>query len=90
MVPGVTVTITSPNLIGGAHSTVTDSEGLYRFPSLQPGVYELTAELQGFRTVKVTDIRLQLGQTITADATMAQVTATETVVVVRSARAWLM
>lgn len=85
VVPGVTVTITSPSLIGGAHSTVTDSNGLYRFPSLPPGVYELTAELQGFRTAKVANIRLALGQTITADATMAQVTATETVVVTTGA-----
>ncbi len=81
VVPGATVSITSPSLIGGAHSTVSDSQGVYRFPSLQPGVYELTAELQGFRTVKRTDIRIQLGSTITMDVALPQVTAAETVVV---------
>ena len=49
VIPGVTVSIESPSLIGGKHSTVTDSQGVYRFPSLQPGIYKLTAELQGFR-----------------------------------------
>ncbi len=79
--PGATVSIESPSLIGGTHSTVTDGQGIYRFPSLQPGVYKLTAELQGFRTVNRDDIRLPLGQTITMDVAMAQVTAAETVVV---------
>jgi outer membrane receptor protein involved in Fe transport len=81
VVPGVTVSISSPSLIGGTHSTVSDGQGVYRFPALQPGVYELTAELQGFRSVKVTDIKLPLGATITVDAAMAQLTATETVIV---------
>ena len=81
VVPGVTVSITSPSLIGGAHSVITDSRGVYRFPSLQPGVYTLTAELQGFRTVSRDDIRLPLGATITMDVAMAQVATAETVVV---------
>ena len=29
--PGVTVSITSPNMIGGARTSVTDEEGVYRF-----------------------------------------------------------
>ena len=81
VVPGATVSITSPSLIGGAHSAITDSQGVYRFPSLQPGVYALTAELQGFRTVTRDNIRLPLGATITMDVAMAQVAAAETVVV---------
>ena len=31
-------------------STVTDTTGQYRFPSLLPGTYEITATLQGFST----------------------------------------
>jgi Carboxypeptidase regulatory-like domain/TonB dependent receptor-like, beta-barrel len=81
VVPGATVSITSPSLIGGAHSATTDSQGVYRFPSLQPGVYALTAELQGFRTVTHDNIRLPLGATITMDVAMGQVAAAETVVV---------
>ncbi len=81
VVPGATVSISSPSLIGGTHTSVTDSQGIYRFPSIQPGVYQLTAELQGFRTVTRDDIRLSLGQTVTLDVALPQVTATETVVV---------
>ena len=81
VVPGATVSITSPSLIGGVHTEVTDGQGVYRFPSLQPGVYTLTAELQGFRTVTRDNIRVQLGSTVTMDVDLPQVTATETVVV---------
>jgi len=81
VVPGATVSITSPSLIGGAHTAVTDSQGTYRFPSLQPGVYELTAELTGFRKVTQSGIRLPLGATITLDVAVGQITATEAVVV---------
>ena len=45
--PGVTVTLTSPNLIG-IRSKTTDDRGNYRFPALPPGLYALKAELQGF------------------------------------------
>jgi len=81
VVPGATVSITSPSLIGGAHSSVTDSAGVYRFPSLQPGTYELTAELAGLRKVTRSNIRLPLGATITVDVAMGPVTATEAVTV---------
>jgi hypothetical protein len=81
VIPGATVSINSPSLIGGTHSTVSDSQGIYRFPSLQPGVYTLTAELQGFRTVTRDNIRVQLGSTVTMDVDLPQVTATETVIV---------
>ena len=79
VIPGATVSIESPSLIGGKHSTVTDSQGIYRFPSIPPGIYKLTAELQGFRTVTHEDIRLALGQTITMDVGLPQVTAAETI-----------
>jgi len=81
VIPGATVSITSPSLIGGVHSGVTDSNGVYRFPSLQPGVYELTAELTGFRKATKTDITLPLGATITADLALGELTATEAIVV---------
>ena len=51
VLPGVTVEARSPALVGGA-TAVTDSDGGYRFPSLPPGVYEVTAALQGFNPAK--------------------------------------
>jgi hypothetical protein len=41
--PGVTVSIASPNLIGGAYA-VTDEQGVYRF-TLPGGIYTVTFNL---------------------------------------------
>ena len=43
--PGVTVTAASAAVMGGHLTAVTSGEGLYRFPSLPPGVYEIRMEL---------------------------------------------
>jgi len=49
VLPGATVTVT--NLDTGITRTATSNEaGVYRVPSLDPGRYKVTAELQGFRT----------------------------------------
>ncbi len=48
VLPGVTVTITSPVLIAGEMTGVTGADGGYRFPSLPPGVYTVTFEIAGF------------------------------------------
>ena len=64
VLPGVTVTATSPQL-QGANTTVTDGSGQFRFPSLPPGLYHVKAELVGFKPVEQTDVRIALDQTIT-------------------------
>src|SRR4051812_21601034 len=67
VLPGVTVTATSPALIG-SRTSVTEVNGTYRFPSLPEGTYQLAFELSGFQTYKRTNIVLSLGQTLTVDA----------------------
>jgi hypothetical protein len=67
VLPGVTVTVTGEALIGGARTAVTDENGVYRFPTLPPGTYTVSAELSGFKPFTQEDVRLQLGQTITVD-----------------------
>ena len=67
VLPGVTVTVSGEALIGGTRSSVTDANGVYRFPALPPGNYKLNAELSGFKQFSQ-EVRLQLGQTITVDA----------------------
>ena len=37
-VPGVSVTLSSPVLVSGTMAGVTDTGGVNRFPSLQPGI----------------------------------------------------
>ena len=78
VLPGVTVTAASEAVLGGSRTTVTDENGVYRFPALPPGTYSVKVELSGFRTA-THDARLQLGQTITVDAKLEPGGITETV-----------
>ena len=85
MIPGVTVNATSPSQVGGTQTTVSDAQGLYRFPALHPGVYDLEAVLQGFKTIRQSGITLPLGTTVTVDIAMSVATVSETVQVVGEA-----
>lgn len=80
VLPGVTVTATSPALIGSQAAT-TEASGAYRFPALPPGEYVLTFELSGFQSLKRTNIVLALSQTLTIDAELQVATIQETVTV---------
>ncbi len=62
----VTVTNTATNT---SRSTVTNSEGLYSFPSLLPGPYEVRVEISGFRTA-TSKLELQVQQTARVDITL--------------------
>jgi hypothetical protein len=66
LLPGVTVTATSPSLIGN-EVAVTEAEGKYLFPALPSGTYTLTFALPGFKLVKRENIVLTLGRTLTVD-----------------------
>src|SRR5262249_42448812 len=45
--PGVTITVTHLGT-NQARTAVSNEEGLYRIAGLQPGIYNFSAELQGF------------------------------------------
>src|SRR5690349_13739956 len=47
VLPGVAVTITNVET-GVARTVVSDATGWYRAAALQPGTYEMAAELSGF------------------------------------------
>ncbi len=76
VLPGVTVQAQGA---AGSQESVTDENGLYRFPSLAPGRYQIVATLQGFNTATLADVNLALGQTLRADVTMSLAGVTETV-----------
>src|SRR5437660_11751714 len=63
VLPGVTVTLSNPGVIGGDQSTVSDANGAYQFARLVPGKYTVKGELQGFRAV------IQQGIDVNADRT---------------------
>ena len=58
--PGVTVTIASPNLQGTRSANTGDSGG-YQFSALPPGDYTITFELAGMATI-TKKARLELSQ----------------------------
>src|SRR5262245_31187682 len=57
LIPGVTITATN-TATGVATTTLTNDAGLYTFPSLQPGIYRVSAELSGFQTSTATNLDL--------------------------------
>jgi len=69
VLPGVSVSIASPALQGGARSTVTDTEGQFRFAALPAGTYRVTCELAGFATI-TREVRLDTGFVATLNETM--------------------
>ncbi|HJR58456.1 MAG TPA: TonB-dependent receptor [Vicinamibacterales bacterium] len=80
VLPGVTVTATSPSLIG-KQVAVTEEDGKFLFPSLPSGTYTLTFELSSFRPVRRENIVLTLGRTFTVDMQLEVASVTETLTV---------
>jgi hypothetical protein len=68
--PGVTVTIDSPALIGGARTKVTDTRGEFVFLSLGPGNYSISAAITGFTTQERTGLKVPLGGAAVVNLTM--------------------
>jgi hypothetical protein len=85
VMPGVTVTIASPALIGGPQTRVTESNGTFRFPILTPGQYTIAFELTGFQKVERTSITVQPDRTVTLDQVMRPASVAEEVTVTGAA-----
>lgn len=79
--PGVTVEITSPALMGGKRATQTSARGSYVFMNLPPGKYALTASLPGFKTVRQENITITAGSSMVVDVKMEMGKLEETVTV---------
>ena len=77
VLPGVSVEARSDRNVGKLTS-VTDNAGLFRFPALPAGSYEITATLQGFTPAKSSAV-VALGQLIKVDIAMKVGGMTETV-----------
>jgi outer membrane receptor protein involved in Fe transport len=77
--PGVTVTIRN-TATGREQVLVTDDQGRFRAVALQPGPYEITAELAGFGTAK-RGVTLVIGGDVRADLEMGVANLQETVTV---------
>ncbi len=80
VMPGVTVTVTSPSLIG-VQTTVSEVNGRYLFPALPSGTYRVSFELSGFQRLLRENIQLVTGQTISADVQLQVASLAESVTV---------
>ena len=76
VLPGATVAAKG---VAGTLTSVTDGQGIYRFPSLTPGDYEVAVTLQGFNAAKTEHVQLSLGQVLKVDMAMELAGVTESV-----------
>jgi hypothetical protein len=69
------------------NATSTNEDGVYNFPLLQPGRYQLSVTQQGFKAAQRNDIELRVADKLTLDVQMEVGTATESVQIVGSSPA---
>jgi hypothetical protein len=81
VLPGVTVTATSPALQVKEVSEVTNESGEYRLSALPIGTYALEFMLQGFQGVRRQELRLTIGFTAKVDVVLKVGALEETVTV---------
>ena len=82
--PGVSVA--AKNVGTGFERTATsDTAGLYRLNLLPLGTYEVTAQLQGFATVKREGLVLQVGETLVVPISMRIAAVSETLTITAEA-----
>jgi hypothetical protein len=79
--PGVTVTITFPE-IAVTHTTVSNDQGFYLLPALPRGSAVLVAELDGFQRFERPNLPLALGDKVRVDIALTVGQVSETVSVV--------
>ncbi len=79
VLPGTTVEARSGG--SGVLTTTSDANGNFRFPSVLPGTYEVSANLSGFKPAKVSNIEVRLGSIKSVDFAMQLASVTEQVTV---------
>ena len=80
VLPGVTVSLSGPAIMG-IRTAVTNQDGQYRFPGINPGSYQLKFELSGFATLIRQDIIVAARSTATIDIGMQIAGLQETITV---------
>jgi len=80
-IPGATVHLSSPAMIGGSTTLTTDERGQLRFLSLPPGLYELDIRMPGFTPLHDPNIIIGAGATIEKTVVLKLAGVAESVVV---------
>ena len=80
VIPGVSITAVN-TVLNTMFNTVTDGQGLYSFPKLAVGKYDLTLQIEGFKPLKRTGIQVDADSAIQINATLELGEQSETVTV---------
>jgi hypothetical protein len=83
LVAGAKITLLD-HATGVAQHTASTAAGLYSFVSLNPGVYKLTAAMQGFESSAVDNVNVTVDQASTVNITLSVGSVTDTVTVSES------
>ncbi len=81
LIPGVSITISSPSLPAGDRLEFTNEQGAFRAAQLVSGLYRLQVELPGFQTVVYDELDVGVGRTLTINVTLQVATVAETITV---------
>ncbi|MFQ5777274.1 MAG: TonB-dependent receptor domain-containing protein [Terriglobia bacterium] len=84
VIPGARVTVRNV-ATDVTRVLTTDVGGRYRAVSLEPGDYEVAVEASGFRTTRRSNIRLEVGSTVTVNVTLEVGAVAQEVVVTEAA-----
>ena len=79
--PGASIRVTSPALIGGSRTATTNEKGRFRFPVLQPGTSTIDIELKDFAPYHEEGHQHRHGNTLERTAVLALAGVAESVVV---------
>ena len=84
VLPGVTLSLRNVET-GVTRTVVSEADGTYRLAGVQPGRYDMTAELAGFANAEVRDMTINIGLALQRDVTMSLQTLQESVTVTAEA-----
>ena len=84
VIPGATVVLMNTTL-GTQFNVVTDGQGLYSFPNVPVGSYDLTVTLEGFKPYKRAGLAINADSRLKVDATLEIGEQSETVTVIENA-----
>jgi hypothetical protein len=84
MLPGVTVTAFNPQT-NETSTAVSSTNGVFSLPFLKPGLYTISAEIEGFRKTTHEKVQLEVGSTVTLTIQLQLGSVTETITVVSEA-----
>lgn len=84
VVPSASITVTNTGT-DAVRTVQTNTDGIFVFPSLVPGVYSVKVEAAGFKSESRTNVEVQVQSTVKVDFTMEIGRVTDTIEVSASA-----